>query len=1048
MRQSQRTDGKKSVLVYYFGHHKLVLYDGEYLPQLMKWEGPDHFEFLQGYPQDVVKKIDVWDTFLQALSEAEEYTLSCCTKLPLCSTSFITASQLPPNEPEPPLVSSASEESDTPASDVEVCRQPHLQEPIQSFKDQVHKSGDSSLDVRTTDSHKQCDITQSCAGGEPNTKRLDVSPKNVYLAPFNSVVWAFLKGCPWLPALVLDPFSFEHLLHRLGCTPGNGYVDILKLAQENSDRFRLVFYFGSNEFGLHKKPFETLKAWRCPEHNLFSNVHPKHKNKSQHEKMEMTVNNAVEEVEMFCLLSSTKKFPDDPIEIISNTSSSNEPQHNIEEKNEKWEIPVNRLAWASLKGFPWLPVFILDPSKLRHDLKYLGNAHSDILLQAQQNTQKYRLVYYFAAHDIGLHTDPQTTIRPWRGRDHAKFINVLPKDSNPPKLKLMKRIVNRALKEVEDYLATSPPARMLPGMAPSDFEPLHLVRESLCGEICKGFDEIQGDILSPDVDELRQTKSISSLQESSPCVTPTSLAPKKSLGPEGHLRSPKTILRVPISPIKDYSAIPKGLAWGYLKGFPWLPVFVLDPFRLNSKLENLGNGHASILQEAKDNPSAYRFVYYFASNDFGLHKEPLKTLKHWECEEHSLFLNVHPKHTKPSRRPTMLKILTKALGEVEEFLKTNQSPQFLPGLTDSDFAKNEDNEENRLGIKRKKNEPQSFTQEQMSNKKKKDDDEWSPPRAKRKHVTPAELKSITSSPTTKSSVNDDNTTSDNSGTVHQHFMPGTVPFDEVAWGHLGGFPWLPVYVIDPYKIRPNLKYLGNGHQKILEQAKLDTNNLRLVYYFGSHNFGLHTQPAKTMQPWNCSDHEKFKQGYPISCKKHKGKLAELALAIEEAEEFLNANKRTRLLPYMDSTDMDLHRPNTLAWGYLKGFPWLPVFILDPFKLKENLHKLGSGHMEILVKARENPLDNKLVYYFASHDFGLHTTPNETLMEWNCEDKPKFLDMFPQHRDPSRQKILKSIFNKALREAQKFLSSDAKARRLPGLVKSDYQLPLGDSHSLQ
>ncbi|KAF1781520.1 Transcription factor IIS, N-terminal [Phytophthora cactorum] len=63
-------------------------------------------------------------------------------------------------------------------------------------------------------------------------------------------------------------------------------------------------------------------------------------------------------------------------------------------------------------------------------------------------------------------------------------------------------------------------------------------------------------------------------------------------------------------------------------------------------------------------------------------------------------------------------------------------------------------------------------------------------------------------------------------------------------------------------------------------------------------------------------------------------------------------------------------PNSVGWYILEGYPWWPVYICDVFKLRPNLHILGSGHKKILKKARDFPNDFIVVYYFGSHDFSL------------------------------------------------------------------------------
>lgn len=41
---------------------------------------------------------------------------------------------------------------------------------------------------------------------------------------------------------------------------------------------------------------------------------------------------------------------------------------------------------------------------------------------------------------------------------------------------------------------------------------------------------------------------------------------------------------------------------------------------------------------------------------------------------------------------------------------------------------------------------------------------------------------------------------------------------------------------------------------------------------------------------------------------------------------------------MDPTSIS---PNCVGWNILEGYPWWPVFICDPTKLRPNLHLLGT-----------------------------------------------------------------------------------------------------------
>ncbi|RHY67758.1 hypothetical protein DYB30_011275 [Aphanomyces astaci] len=185
--------------------------------------------------------------------------------------------------------------------------------------------------------------------------------------------------------------------------------------------------------------------------------------------------------------------------------------------------------------------------------------------------------------------------------------------------------------------------------------------------------------------------------------------------------------------------------------------------------------------------------------------------------------------------------------------------------------------------------------------------------------------------------------------------------DTIVWAYLKGYPWVPAYVLNPFKLRSELHLLGNGHERTLKKAKQKPGDYCIIYYFGTHNLygvgfdwdvwsnggrsGLITTPATALRPWHCDEHAKFLSGFPkAACKGDTA--AELVDAIAEA---VAADKTTRLLPYMVASDTDPTLPppevlpvpvDSMAWAISQGFPWMPVYVCDTSKLRANLHFLG------------------------------------------------------------------------------------------------------------
>ncbi|KAF0701220.1 Aste57867_8294 [Aphanomyces stellatus] len=274
-----------------------------------------------------------------------------------------------------------------------------------------------------------------------------------------------------------------------------------------------------------------------------------------------------------------------------------------------------------------------------------------------------------------------------------------------------------------------------------------------------------------------------------------------------------------------------------------------------------------------------------------------------------------------------------------------------------------------------------------------------------------------------------------------------VSCETLGWAYLKGFPWLPVYVLNPFKLRSQLHLLGDGHHTTLMKAQQKPNQFIIVYYFGTHNFGLHTNPANSIKHWNCNEHSAFLEGFPKEFCKDKAILDELHYAIMEAKCFDEADKSTRLLPYMVPSDMDMSlippimqtvQTHSLGWAVSQGYPWMPIFVCDPFRLRPNLRYLGNDHRFILEKAKTTP-NHVLVYYFGSHHFGLHKL-DSSIKPWDCPE----IELYKAGQSDSLLFIKPDIldqFKVAMSEVNAYLSLDESNRVLPHMDKSDMISPL-------
>ncbi|KAG3019163.1 hypothetical protein JG687_00006552 [Phytophthora cactorum] len=127
-------------------------------------------------------------------------------------------------------------------------------------------------------------------------------------------------------------------------------------------------------------------------------------------------------------------------------------------------------------------------------------------------------------------------------------------------------------------------------------------------------------------------------------------------------------------------------------------------------------------------------------------------------------------------------------------------------------------------------------------------------------------------------------------------------------------------------------------------------------------------------------------------------------------------------------------PNSVGWYILEGYPWWPVYICDVFKLRPNLHILGSGHKKILKKARDFPNDFIVVYYFGSHDFSLVGLKKGVLRPWDCAQKDQFLKGHPKHL-AKKKGVMEELMD-AVHEVEEYLSQPEDIRLPQHMVPSD------------
>ncbi|CAK4111368.1 unnamed protein product [Aphanomyces euteiches] len=90
----------------------------------------------------------------------------------------------------------------------------------------------------------------------------------------------------------------------------------------------------------------------------------------------------------------------------------------------------------------------------------------------------------------------------------------------------------------------------------------------------------------------------------------------------------------------------------------------------------------------------------------------------------------------------------------------------------------------------------------------------------------------------------------------------SIPQNSIVWAKSGEALWLPVFLCDPSLLNPSRHDLGRINERAIEIAKENPEHYRIVYYFGSRNFGI-LKSEGIVKWWNCPEHEQFTQGRPV-----------------------------------------------------------------------------------------------------------------------------------------------------------------------------------------
>ncbi|KAF0722635.1 hypothetical protein AaE_009935 [Aphanomyces astaci] len=255
----------------------------------------------------------------------------------------------------------------------------------------------------------------------------------------------------------------------------------------------------------------------------------------------------------------------------------------------------------------------------------------------------------------------------------------------------------------------------------------------------------------------------------------------------------------------------------------------------------------------------------------------------------------------------------------------------------------------------------------------------------------------------------------------------------VAWVSPDRFPWWPAYVCDPSKVDPAMHNLKStrARKNIVTQA-LENHALSIVYYFGTHDFGL--LKSANLREWGGPDHAKMLGMHPSSTNTELWVVTKFSLAKHEAEMYLAQCALGKdVLPYLnveleeDEPELTVQGnevipsnppdPSTaygsVGWAITDGFPFLPVRVLDPTLVQTD--PSSQDEIESVQRATEAPHIFHLVFVFGRCK--LYCV--ETIHPWGGPRHADFARGFPTNlRNPQHLLMLPT----ALKDAQRYLEN--------------------------
>ncbi|RHY71292.1 hypothetical protein DYB38_008649, partial [Aphanomyces astaci] len=673
-------------------------------------------------------------------------------------------------------------------------------------------------------------ISEALSGELPYLTRYDLDPSlpspEKAVIPYNSLAWVLRDGYPWMPVYVCDPAILKPTLTNLGtrviytCLSmfeashscdglGNAHAQYLETATQRATNFRLVYYFGKHEFGLHRAK-GVFRTWLGPDHDflvkglprsIFINKHGRQW-RSRNDFMFNIFDAAMHEVTSHRMLPqlvasdfTTSRVPltiaptrrsnnnDDDVDAPDRQSHSGDDSYSNESASDQG-VDVDSddqqdvanhgpmygvMAWSQRSPTLWMPAYVCDPFKLRSTLELLEEAST-------------RLPPGFTPSDMRLVArDPQASSDDEGATSAAAHTTaVAPKAARSLDVDTRSSRSPKRRKSTRNHLPASPPPvttkpRTVPSQSrppppakkrarspsPAENNSNHPTRAS--------FDPKDSAVaIGPGFTQPMRHGGVMQASNSYVRHTPPSKRPTEPDRPAPAVKE----VRITETAIQDIPL--DSMAWARRSdtlsaSSPWWPVYVCDPERLQPTLEHLGasikttmeggrylttsfyihagNRHQKLLVTAKQYPNSLRLVYLFG----GTPDVCAKNMARWRGPDHDLLLKGHPAHAVTGR---VVREFARA-----KYAATDAYTRLLPDMAESDMV----------------------------------------PR----------------------------------------YIPPQVPPYSVAWAKSGGddAPWLPVYICDHNALDPSKHDLVND--RLMSIVKANPEHYRIAYFFGTRHLYEH-----------------------------------------------------------------------------------------------------------------------------------------------------------------------------------------------------------------